>query len=132
MSQSFILPRALPRDRVLSAVYGFLSQLGPERAWKVEVSEHRARRSDQQNRYLHGVVYPAFLAALPGWDRDDVHSYLLGEHFGWERVEGLGRVKMKPIKRSSRLSKQEFAEYVDFCIRKGAEHCIYVPPPGEE
>ena len=38
---------------------------------------------------------------------------------------------LKPLKRSSKLTKQEFAEYVDYCIRKGAEHGIYVPPPEE-
>lgn len=129
MAQTFILPRALPRDRVIAAVYGFLSGLAPDKAWKLEVCEHRKRRTDTQNSYLWGVVYPAFKAELPGWDSEDVHDYLLGEHFGWERIEGMGRARLKPIKRSSKLSTTEFADYVDFCIRKGAEHCIHVPEP---
>ena len=88
---------------------------------------HKPKRSDSQNAYLWGVVYPAFCAALPGWDAEDVHEYLLGEHFGWERIEGMGRTRLKPLRRSSRLNKEEFAAYVDFCQRKGAEHGVFVP-----
>jgi hypothetical protein len=112
-------------DRFAVACKAMLSN-GPlvveSRAWKPQ-------RSSQQNRYLHGVVYPTFLAALPGWSRDDVHEYLLGEHFGWEVIEGMGRKRMKPLRRSSRLSKTEFAEYVAFCQQKAAEHGLYVPDP---
>ena len=92
-----------------------------------ECKPHKPKRSDSQNAYLWGVVYPAFCAALPGWDAEDVHEYLLGEHFGWERIEGMGRARLKPLRRSSRLNKEEFAAYVDFCQRKGAEHSVFVP-----
>jgi hypothetical protein len=103
-----------------------------EHGWVVEVKRYQKRRSDQQNRYLWGVVYAAFKRALPGWDPEDIHDYLLGECFGWETIEGMGRKRLKPIKRSSKLSTVEFAEYVDFAIRKGAEHGVYVPPPDME
>jgi len=95
----------------------------------VESKPYKAKRSSEQNAYLWGVVYPAFCAALPGWDAEDVHEYLLGEHFGWERIEGMGRARLKPLRRSSRLNKAEFAAYVDFCQRKGAEHGVFVPSP---
>ena len=130
MSQTFILhANDSGRARVLANLVEFVKRLPDTKAWKLEVAQYAKRRSDQQNRYLWGGVYKAFQAALPGWDTEDIHDYLLGEHFGWERIEGMGRTKLKPIKRSSKLTKQEFAEYVDFCIRKGAEHGIYVAPP---
>lgn len=97
----------------------------------VECKPHKPRRSDQANRYLWGVVYEAFSKALPGWDKDDIHEYLLGECFGWETLEGMGRKRLKPVKRSSKLNKPDFAAFVDFCIRKGAEHGVYVPAPEE-
>src|SRR5690606_16923053 len=100
-----------------------------DKAWLVEIKRYARRRSDQQNRYLWGVVYPAFLRVLPGWEAGDVHEYLLGEHFGWERLEGMGRTRLKPIKRSSKLTKAEFSEYTEFCQRKGAEHGVYIPDP---
>jgi hypothetical protein len=96
-----------------------------------ECKPWKAKRSDSQNRYLWGVVYPAFLSRLEGWIADDVHTYLLGECYGWERIEGMGGVRMKPLRRSSRMNKLEFAEYVEFCIRKGAEHGVFVPSPEE-
>jgi hypothetical protein len=112
-------------DRCATALKALVAR-GPQevthKAWK-------PRRSDQQNRYLWGVVYPAFLVPLEGWSAEDVHEYLLGEHFGWERIEGMGRVRLRPIRRSARLSKVEFAEYVAFCQQKGAEHGIFVPDP---
>jgi hypothetical protein len=130
---AFILPKnARPdRDRIAGNLARFLDLLPDDRAWKVEVSEHRKRRSDQQNRYLFGVCYPVLLAHLPGWDKDDLHEYMLGEWAGWERLEGMGRVRMKPIKRSSKLSTVEFGEFVDFVQRKAAELGLYVPSPGE-
>lgn len=110
----------------------FLDGLAKDKAWLVEVRELRPRRSDEQNRYLWGVVYPAITERLEGWTKEDVHEYCLGECFGWETVEGLGRKRHRPLKRSSRLSKTEFVDYVDFIQRRMAGHGIYVPDPGEE
>ena len=129
MSQTFVLHKDATRERVLGNLVRFVQSLPDTKAWKVEIAQHARRRSDEQNRYLWGVVYPAFEQALEGWDKEDIHEYLLGEHFGWQRIEGMGRAKVKPLKRSSKLTKAEFADYVDFCQRKGAEHGIYVPDP---
>lgn len=121
-----ILRTAQDCDRFALAMKAKVRDRGPhevvDKPWK-------PRRSSQQNRYLHGVVYAAFLNVLPGWSRDDVHEYLLGEWSGWETIEGMGRRRMKPLRRSSRLNKTEFAEYVAFCQQKGSEHGIYIPDP---
>ena len=129
MSQTFVLHKDATRERVLGNLVRFVQSLPDTKAWKVEIAQHARRRSDEQNRYLWGVVYPAFEQALEGWDKEDIHEYLLGEHFGWQRIEGMGRAKVKPLKRSSKLTKTEFTDYVSFCQRKGAEHGIYVPDP---
>lgn len=128
-SQTFVLHSDDTRDRVLSNLIRFIGMLPSDKAWKVEVKRYSKRRSDLQNRYLWGVVYPAFMRVLDGWELDDVHDFLLGEWSGWERIEGLGRARLKPIKRSSQLTTAEFSEYTAFCQRKGAEHGIYVPDP---
>lgn len=132
MSQQFTLPRSMPRDRILGRIGTFLGSLSQERGWVVEVKELRRRRSDAQNRFLWGCVYPELLKHLPGWDAEDVHEYFLGEHFGWERLEGLGRPRLKPVKRSSKLSTVEFNAYVEFIQRKAAELGIYIPNPNED
>lgn len=117
------------RATVLANLHRFLDRLPTDKPWRVEIKREAKRRSDPQNRYLWGVCYPALCKHLPGWDAEDVHEYMLGEHFGWERAELLGRVKLRPIRRSSKLTKQEFAEFVDFIQRKAAEHGVHIPDP---
>lgn len=133
MSQQFILPAndAPLRETRIRNLVRFLSMLPLDQAWAVESKRHAKRRSDQQNRYLWAVCYPAFLAHLDGWSAEDVHEYMLGEHFGWETLEGFGRKRLRPIRRSSKLSKLEFGEYVEFIQRKAAELGLYVPDPNE-
>jgi len=89
-------------------------------------------RSIEQNRYLWGVCYEMILnngLKDQGWRNTDLHDYFLGEHFGWETIEGFGRKRMKPIHRSSTLSKMEFVDYVAFVHEKAAGMGIVIPDP---
>lgn len=134
MDQQFILPRSLSRDRQIERIAKVLENLARDTAWNVEIKEHKPKRSDNQNRYLWGVVYPTILkssAMLQGWDAEDLHTYLLGEHFGWETISGFGKRRVRPVRRSSKLSKLEFVDYVAFIQRRMSEYGIYVPDPNE-
>jgi hypothetical protein len=117
------------------SVVPFLEGLPRDKAWRVTVEEFKPQRSQSQNRYLRGYVYPQFLAgggeALRGWTADDLHEYFLGEHFGWETVEAFGRKRMKPLRRSSRLTKQEFSDFIAFIQQKAAGLGIYIEDPDE-
>lgn len=132
---AFILHADSTREHVLERLTAFLRTLPDSKAWRVEVKEYRKRRSQEQNRYLWGVCYATLLReageALAGWEADDLHEYFLGEWSGWETLEGFGRKRMRPIKRSSKLSVSEFAEYVDFIHRKAASLGVYIPSPNE-
>lgn len=90
-------------------------------------------RSLSQNAYLWGVVYPTLLTETglteQGWQKDDLHEYLLGECFGWNTLEGFGRKRLKPMNRSSNLSKMEFVDYVAFIQQFAAEHGVVIPDP---
>lgn len=126
----------LPAGRTDSArAVTVLQALPTDRAWSVKIEEYRPQRSGQANRYLWGVVYETILKgggeALAGWEAADLHEYFLGEFYGWETLEGMGRKRVKPIKRSAKLSKQEFAEYVGFIQQKAAGMGIYVPDAEE-
>lgn len=94
----------------------------------------RSRRTNDQNALLW-VLYADALKlggeALGGWTTDDVHEYMLGEYHGWDKYEALGRVRMKPKKRSSRLTKAEFSDFVEFVVRRFAEHGIVLELPGD-
>ena len=130
MRQSVIIP-ADNRDPAINRLATVLRSLPPG-PYRVDIAEHKSTRSNQQNRALWGVIYPAIMAHLPGWESADVHEYCLGECFGWEKVVGLGKTRMRPIRRSSKLNKKEFADYIAFIQRRMAEHGIFVPDPDAE
>lgn len=133
--QSFVLPKSIHREKLITRVGAVLGGLSIDKAWSVTIDEYKPKRSDNQNRYLWGVVYPSILKAggelLAGWEAEEIHEYLLGEKFGWEVIQGFGVKRRRPIRRSSRLSKLEFVEYTQFIQQKMAEHGIYVPDPNE-
>ena len=94
----------------------------------------KRRRTNDQNALLWALYSDALKQGgetLGGWTTDDVHEFMLGEYHGWQRCEAFGRVRMKPLKRSSRLTKQEFSDFVEFVVRKFAEHNIVLDLSGE-
>lgn len=127
--QTFILQSGV---RNLTRLVSFLSALSTGQAWKITICEWKRTRSNEQNAYLWGVVYETILPHLPGWDANDLHEFFLGEHYGWTTLEGLGRKRLKPLRRSSKLTTVEFADHVAFIQRAMAEKGIYVPDPNEE
>lgn len=94
----------------------------------------RSRRSTSQNSLLW-ALYDDILRqggeTLGGWTREDLHEYFLIQHFGAETREAFGMKRLKPLRRSSRLSKTEFSEFVDFIVRRMAEHGIVLELPGD-
>jgi hypothetical protein len=97
------------RSAAIARVSAFLSACLPGKALRVTVEEVKRKRSDEQNRYWWGVVVKTF----------------------WERIEGLGKARIRPVRRSSKLSKSEFGDLVLRAQQIGAEHGIYVPDPNE-
>jgi hypothetical protein len=128
-----IFPNGTPKSAIVNSVAVLVRQLDESRAWVVTVEEFRRPRTNQQNAFLWGVVYPCVIEAgnLDGWTPNDLHEYFLGECFGWETLEGMGRKKVKPVKRSSRLNKQEFSDYLEFISAKCADMGIVIPEPNE-
>lgn len=122
-----IFPRGTQADDIIRAVATMVAAIDISKSWCITVEPWKRKRSDAQNRFLWGVAYPMILEqggeTLGGWTRDDLHEYFLGECFGWEMLEGFGRKRMRPLKRSSALTKEEFTEYLMFleqrCIDMG-------------
>lgn len=132
MKQEIYIPASGDRVNAIERLGKVLHSL-PMARYRVQIEEAKPKRSDPQNRYLWGCVYPTILAAgkLDGWTANDLHEYLLGEWFGWELVEGFGRKRQRPIRRSSKLSKLEFVDYTQFIQQRMSEHGVYVPDPNE-
>jgi hypothetical protein len=128
-----IFPRGTTPDQIAAAISVMVRWLDPCKSWKVTLEEFKPRRSDSQNAFLWGVVYPSILEgggeALAGWQKDDLHEFMLGEHFGWETLTLGGKTVHKPVRRSSRLNKQDFSDYLEFLSRRAAELGIVIPEP---
>jgi hypothetical protein len=124
---------ATDRESDISRLAAVLRAALPGKRVKVEVKEYADTRSSAQNRFLWGSAYPDILASgqLDGWNAEDLHEYFLGEIYGWETVEGFGRKRLRPVRRSSRMSKVEFLNYVAEIQRRMAEIGIYVCDPNE-
>lgn len=94
----------------------------------------KSRRTNEQNALLwalYGDALEQAGEALGGWTKDDIHEFMLGEWSGWERCVAFGRTRLKPKRRSSRLTKTEFSDFVEFVVRKFAEHGIVLELPGD-
>lgn len=94
----------------------------------------KSKRTNDQNALLWALYDDALTQggeALGGWTKDDLHEYMLGEHFGWEVHEALGKKRQKPRRRSSRLTKMEFSDFVAFVVQRFAEHGIVLELPGD-
>lgn len=123
--QTFILPHAKAN------LLAFIERLPTQVKWRVTIKRYAKPRSNEQNRYLWGVPYK-ILADATGQPAEDWHEYMLGECFGWEEAEMFGRKKLRPMRRSSKLTTTEFSEFVAFIQQRAAEHGLYIPDPNEE
>jgi hypothetical protein len=97
---------------------------------EVNVKIWRSGRSSAQNRYIHGVVYPAVIQIISETHgttitRGMAHDFCKRSFLGVERIAGI------EIARSSRvLNVQEFTEYIER-IRSWAWHFgnVVIPLP---
>jgi hypothetical protein len=128
-----IFPRNTRKEAIAQAVAVLVRDIDESKAWQVTVEEFKKPRTNQQNAYLWGVVYPAILEAggemLRGWLADDLHEYFLGEIYGWETLEGMGRKRLRPLKRTSRMTRSEFMNYLEEVSQRCANMGIVIPEP---
>jgi hypothetical protein len=128
-----VFPKGTPPEQIATAVAVLVRGLDARQSWQVTIEAFKPRRSEQQNSFLWGVVYPSILEgggeALRGWSKEDLHEYFLIEMWGSEVIEGFGRKRHKPIKRSSKMTKTEFRDYITLIEVRCAEMGIHIPEP---
>ena len=128
-----IFPKNTSKENMIRSIVVLVRDIDESKAWQVTVEEFKKPRTNQQNAYLWGVVYPAILEAggemLRGWLADDLHEYFLGEIYGWETLEGMGRKRLRPLKRTSRMTRSEFMEYLEQISQRCANMGIVIPEP---
>lgn len=97
----------------------------------IDVKKKTFGRSNQQNRYYHGVIVK-MISDETGYSSEEVHNLLLCNAFGFEEKKLGGMIIRTPLKRSSSLTTTEF----EFLCRKSRELAsielsLYVPLPNE-
>ena len=123
------VPSGTTREQALERVSRGLTGLPGDRAWTVEVREHKPLRSNAQNALLWSL-YTQILKlggeGMRGWSKDDLHIFFLIEHFGHEDIEVFGRRRRVPVRRSSKLNKQEMSDHIAFIASFMRDQGVYL------
>ena len=137
MAENVITLPPKDRDAVIKRVSETLRFFQLGKPVNVKLTIARPERTPPQLRYLWGVVIP-LLAEHGGYEREDVHEYLCGSHWGWreKRLPG-GRSEQVPIRTTTTdadgnrdvIDGEEFWRYVEFCQRIGARAGVVIPDP---
>ncbi len=103
------------------------------------ISEHREKRSNAQNRMAWGTVYDQILAGLAADQyepqeraaaKDLIHEGLCGKYQGYV-TDPVTKQEVRKF-RSSKATKQEFSDYIEWVARFAAtEYGVVVVLPGE-
>lgn len=129
-TQRFVIGQNGDLTRMIACV----SALAKDGPVSVELKRHKPRRSVDQNALLWSLYTDIIRLGgetMAGWTKDDLHDLFLGEHFGWTEMRIGKHRRKKPARRSSRLSKAEFSDFVDFIVRYMADLGVYLELPGE-
>lgn len=106
----------------------------PDGAYAVTVKRHRKQRSNPQNDYLWGVVYPAVLRGFidMGWDEltdtDQIHELCKAKFLTTEAVnKHTGEIVSFPLS-TARMDTLQFSTYVDRIADFAREHLNTIIP----
>lgn len=134
MTQHFILPKLAAREGAIERITRILGTLSHECAWRIEVHEHKPTRSHAQNRLLWSLYEEIIKRGgeqMQGWDKEDLHTFFLCNHFGSEVRELFGRKRHIPLRTSSKLSKMEFVDLIESIVRFMAERGVVLDMPDD-
>jgi hypothetical protein len=119
----------IPKGAPLTRLVAFVSAQSKDKALRVTVQVLKPKRTESQNSKLwalYGEIIRKGGESLAGWTGDDLHEFFLSIHFGDEIREIFGRKKRVPLRRSSKLNKQEFSDYLETIFRFMAERGVYL------
>jgi hypothetical protein len=126
-----VIPKGNLHQQHKSVVIADIMKLEDNRAWLVQVTQYRRKRSTEQNAFLHAVPLK-IICEHTGHDIEDMKTYLLGQAFGWIEYDILGERRKKPLYRSSELNTAQFSFFMEFCERWAAQELsLIIPRPNE-
>lgn len=133
MKQQIRLPATANRAGIIERVSRMLRGLACDKAWVIEVSEYKPRRTLAQNSLLWGWVYPQVLKVahdrLPDATVEELHEFFLEQHYGFVRKDFFGMPKRVAARRSSNMDKQMFSDHIQFIVAYMANSGYFVELP---
>lgn len=107
------------------------------KAVALTVEEYREKRSNQANRYYHGIVVDLIHRALidGGWEitREGTHEMLKFRFLRVDKPIGNDGEYVTLVRSTTELDRQEFGDYIEACVRFAAEYLgVVIPPPMEQ
>jgi thioredoxin-related protein len=99
--------------------------------------ERKDKRTSQQNRYMHlmfSMIQKGFYEiGYREVKTTDQAKYIMKEMFLNYEVENGTGGKIKMVRRTRDLTKEQMADFIDECIQFAAENLsIVIPSPGEQ
>jgi hypothetical protein len=131
---NFILLKGDDREPSIQRCVEGLSTLSKDKMWCVFVKDSAPTRTEQQNSLIWAIYTDIIKMggeAMQGYTKEELHETFLGIHFGIEEREVLGRIRVVPKRRSSKLSRKDFGEFVDHVIQFMAERGVIIRNPLE-
>ena len=131
------------RQRDVDSLARLLIQLLPQCELQVTVEEAKRERTDKQRASLFGVAYASLMnqMGLRGdADKEQLHSTMCGDYFGWIEKTILGR-KVQAPRRTTTKNEQGKRDVIDtktqldfyaFIQQRAAEYGYDVPDPDPE
>jgi hypothetical protein len=124
------------RGTILANAIAFLGMLPDKKSWKVEITEYRKTRTEEQNAALFGLAYKV-LSDETGYTKDELHEAMCKRHFGTVEREVFGQVVTRPYRttttgpdgRRDVLTWDAFADFYETVERVAAEAGVYIPAP---
>lgn len=98
---------------------------------EIIIRKVRTQRSGQQDRYLHGVVYPILQKALGYESLEELKLALMGEKWGYQRDPISGR-DLPIMPHTSQMTVEQCTEFIEW-LPVWAMHFneIHIPLPNE-
>lgn len=136
MSQKFFLTNDTNRSQVAINCLRFIQSLDEGKQWKVEITQYRRSRSNDQNAALFGVAYPP-LIEYTGYTKDEIHEWMCCDFFGTREYEINGVPHSRPMRTTTRdetgkinvLDWLTFSQFYANVQRVGSEAGVHVPDP---
>ena len=106
-----------------------LQQLKGKKRVVITIESEGRNRSEQQNRYLWGVVYPV-LSETTGYTPEEVHEYAKSAFLA-PKIVRIGKNIRYITPSTTQLSTSDMVEFIDKLIVIAAELGAHVPSPQE-